>query len=108
MEFTATRKRAIKDGTEYDHLFLEAQLTEPVLKGDSDVQDTVHFMMDIVAKDNKDTLKITKKLKGKTLYETCKNIYDFTYNYIQYEKDKHGIEQLRRTARTWHDRKKGL
>lgn len=63
----------------------------------------------VIVKDTlEDTRQIAQVLKGRTLQETCKNVFDFLYNHIQYKLDKDGVEQLRRPARSWADRRSGI
>ena len=54
------------------------------------------------------TEKIAKVLKGRTLEETCSNIWHFVYNHIQYKRDEEGVEQVRSPRRAWSDRKTGV
>jgi hypothetical protein len=40
-------------------------------------------------------------LRRSSTLDTCKAIWDFIYDYVQYKLDKRGLEQLRRPARSW-------
>ncbi|MBI3136053.1 MAG: hypothetical protein HYZ14_15355 [Bacteroidetes bacterium] len=40
--------------------------------------------------------------------ETCKNVWNFCFKNIQYELDEQGKEQVRRPARAWRDRFRGI
>ena len=104
----ATRKRNIQSGLEYDHLFPAAKMQDDVVIRDGNVKDTVHLMADVVNKYIDDTRLIAPKLKGKNLEQTCRNIWDFVYDHIQYKLDQKGLEQLRRPARSWYDRISGV
>lgn len=100
--------RNIKDGSEYDHLFPRAKLTERTVKRGANVEDTVKFIPQVVKQTKWQTDSLTKILKGKSTYESCKNIWDFVYKHIRYFKDDEGLEQIRSPARAWHDRFRGV
>ncbi len=96
--------RKIKSGFEFDKYFpVPENLNTTVKQGN--VNDTVHLMAKYLVQDAGDTKLIAPLLKGKNLLETCENIYNFVFTYIQYELDEPGLEQLRRPSRLWHDRK---
>jgi hypothetical protein len=104
----AQHQRNIKSGKEYDYLFPHAKGEEITIKWDADVYDTLRFIPKMVLETLNDTKALSKKLKGNTLYETCENIWDFVYYHIQYHYDKEGVEQVRRPARSWMDRVRGV
>ena len=104
----ASHTRKIESGKEYDYLFPKAEGGEIMLKWDADVWDTLGQIPKIVYDTLDDTKGIAKLLKGNTLYETCENIWDFVYHHIQYAHDEEGVEQLRRPARSWMDRVRGV
>lgn len=104
----ANHKRHIKSGAEFNHLFPIPVGEEVEIKRDANVAATVAFIPQVVLETLNDTKRISKILKGDTLDETCSNIWHFVYNHIQYAKDKDGVEQVRRPARAWHDRTRGV
>ena len=104
----ATHRRNIKSGREYDQYFPRSEGQNKILKQNATVYDTLDSIQDIVTGNLKDTERIAKILKKVTTQETCKSIFDFAYWHIQYDKDQEGIEQLRRPARAWSDRKSGI
>lgn len=104
----ASHTRKTENGSEYDYLFPKAQGKEIMLKWDANVWDTLGEIPRIVYETLNDTKKLSKLLKADTLDETCKNIWDFVYHHIQYQQDEEGTEQLRRPARTWMDRVRGV
>lgn len=101
----AERKRRLKDGREFDHLFPPPSEQDIVIKKSANVEDTMKFIRETLPKTLWQTEKIAKVLKGKTLEETCSNIWHFVYNHIQYKRDEDGVEQVRSPRRTWWDRK---
>ena len=101
---TAKGKRKISPGREFNKYFPSPNNTDPILHKNGSVDDTVDFCIDIVKKTLSDTRAISKILKGDSLEETCRNIFDFYYKHFQYHLDKTGVEQLRRPARAWQDR----
>ena len=101
----AKNKRSLKNGYEYDSLIPKADFETQTLSNFITVDDTVSSIIKIVQKTQKDTEKLAQTLKRDTLDETCRAIFDFVYNHIQYVKDRTGYEELRRPARTWADKK---
>lgn len=104
----ANHKRIIQNGEKYNHLFPKPQGDDIEIKRDAGVSETIALIPQVVAETLQDTKKISKLLKGNTLDETCSNIWHFVYNHIQYEKDKDGVEQIRRPSRAWYDRTRGV
>ncbi len=104
----ATTKRNVKDGTQYDVLFPRADNKVITVKRNADVNNTIEFIEKVVRNTSYQTEKIAEKLKGKTIRETCKNIWNFVYDHITYEKDERGKEQVRSPAKVWADRKQGV
>lgn len=104
----ANHKRQIKSGIEFNHLFPKPIGEEVEIKRDADVSATVAFIPQVVFETLGDTSRISKLLKGNSLDETCENIWHFVYQHLQYAKDKDGVEQIRRPARAWHDRTRGV
>ena len=100
--------RAIKNGNEYDKYFPTPEAQDTVIIENGAVEDTVELMKKVVWRYLEDTEKIAQYLEGKNTLETSSNIWDFLYNHIQYRLDKRGLEQLRRPARSWADRKEGI
>jgi hypothetical protein len=103
-----TRKRHIKSGREYDHLFPPPSDQDITIKKHGDVEDTMKLIQRTVPKTLWHTEKIAKKLKGKSLNETCSNIWHFVYDHIQYKRDKDGVEQVRSPRRAWWERSSGV
>tara|TARA_B110000902_G_scaffold165090_1_gene188586 strand:+ start:6539 stop:8344 length:1806 start_codon:yes stop_codon:yes gene_type:complete len=100
--------RVIRPGEEYDKYFPKPQAQDRIIIEDGEVGDTVDLMKRVVWKYIEDTKGIAPLLKGKTLNETCENTWNFLYHHIQYKLDERGLEQLRRPARSWSDRKSGI
>lgn len=98
-------KRTIKSGSEFDRLFPVAHGGTKVIQRAADLSHTMNLINHVVDTTLPDTIKIAKHLKGATLRQTAENIWWFVHDYIRYEKDAPGIEQIRRPARTWADRK---
>lgn len=105
---TASHRRRIKPGTQYNKYFPATVGTNPLLSKGADVYQTIGYVEQVVKQTLDHTAKIALVLKGSTLNETCKNIYNFCYSNIQYKLDKPGEEQLRTPARAWKDRKTGI
>jgi len=104
----ANKKRKIKSGEEFDHLFPKPLFLDPTIKKGATVNDTVRFIPQVVRETLFQTAKLAPLLKGSNVYETCKNIWEFVYTHIAYKKDEEGKEQIRSPARGWHDRFHGI
>jgi len=104
----AKTKRHIKPGYEYDQLFPASVNNNETIRRNANVYHTVQFIPKVVQETLPQTKKIAQRLKGNTVYDTCKNIWHFVYQHINYKKDEEGFEQIRSPSRTWHDRKQGV
>lgn len=104
----ADKKRRLKDGGTFDHLFPPPSETDTTIKKSADVEDTLRFIRTALPQTLWQTERIAKALKGRTLEETCSNIWHFVYEHIQYKRDEDGVEQVRSPRRTWWDRKTGV
>jgi len=108
LELTAG-PRLIRDGKDFDSFFpMRLSMTDPIVKRDGSVEDSVKFMAKVAEQFKADTALLAPYLKGQNLHETCANIWDFIYSFIQYHEDADEVEQIRRPARTWADRKNGV
>jgi hypothetical protein len=105
---TNDRKRRLKSGNEFEHLFPLPSNTDRRIKGNADVEDTLKLIRSTAPQTLWQTEKIARVLKGKTLDETCSNIWHFVYRHIQYKRDEDGVEQVRSPRRTWWERKSGV
>lgn len=103
----ADKKRRLKDGREFDHLFPPPSEKDTTIKKSADVEDTMEFIRASLPQTLWHTEKIAKVLKGRSLEETCSHIWHFVYEHIQYKRDEDGVEQVRSPRRTWWDRKTG-
>ena len=84
----ADRKRRLKDGREFDHLFPPPGIKDTTIKKSANVEDTMKLIRTALPKTLWQTEKIAKVLKGRTLEETCSNIWHFVYQHIQYKRDE--------------------
>jgi hypothetical protein len=106
----AVGRRKIRGGKEFDYMFPTPDGTDERVQHDGNVEDTVLWCGWVVKKYYRDTEKLASYLKGKSKDEKdlYKNIFDFCYNHIQYHLDRNGVEELRRPAVSWRDRKYGV
>ena len=100
--------RPIKNGDKYNRYFPKPDVKDRVIIEDGEVSQTVDLMKKVVWKYINDTKKIAPLLKGNTIAQSCDNIWNFLYHHIQYQLDQDGLEQLRRPARSWHERNEGI
>lgn len=102
----AANGRRVRSGKEFEDLFPPATGNDLTIKKSADVSDTVKFIQDKVPEIAWQTEKFARYIKGKTLEESCSNIWHWVYDHIPYAKDEKGIEQIRSPRRTFHDRNK--
>lgn len=101
----SNENRNIRRGSEYDRLFPLGSPSNSLVTGSEDVFATRRHMIKIVRNSLDETRQIARHLKGSSLQETLKNIYDFLYDHVKYAKDRSGAEHLRSPLETWRDRK---
>jgi hypothetical protein len=94
--------RNTQDGRKFNNLIKKATGKEVFVKN-GNVLETVESCIDIVASHHREVEDLARKLKADNLKDTCRNIFNFAYNYLQYQKDDDGTEQLRTPARSWLD-----
>jgi hypothetical protein len=106
----ASGKRAIKNGSEFNAYFDLGQVKgqEVELMEAGSVYDTLKQMHKIVRSTLPQTKRIASKLKASSREATCRNIFNFLYEHVQYKKDNPLREQLRTPLRTWKDRTTGV
>lgn len=102
----AEYRRTLKDGSQYDKYIPKAQGTYDIVTNNGNVHRTVQDMDKYCRVTLEDTIKLVPLLKGNSLPETLKNVFNFWYNHCQYKLDKDGVEELRRPRRAWHDGQK--
>ncbi len=100
--------RPIESGTAWQAMFPTPDRQDRIVLEDGEVSDTVTLMTGVVLKYLDDTARLAPTLRRKSLESTCRAVWDFVYRHIQYKLDKKGVEQLRRPARTWQERKTGV
>ncbi len=106
----AQQARHIHPGKQYEALIPKSIRQDTVVKGSgkAELKDTLELMKRMILETVTDTTLLAQKLRSTTVLNTCKNIWHFVYQHIQYKMDKRGIEQVRRPSRTWADRKTGV
>lgn len=96
--------RASRDGQLYEGIIPAPNWTEIIVRPNGSVTDTVAEMKKIIKHYSWQVAKLAPRLKGKDLYSTCKNVWDFLFTHIKYMEDDEGKEQLRTPARSWAQR----
>ncbi len=94
--------RNTQNGKKFNHLIKKANGKDTLIKN-GNVIETVENCIDIIASHYREVEELASQLKSDTLKETCRNIFNFSYTYLQYHKDDEGTEQLRTPARSWLD-----
>ncbi len=94
--------RNTQNGKRFNHLIKKANGQDTFIKN-GNVIETVESCIDIIGTHFREVEELASNLQGGSLKETCRNIFNFSYNYLQYHKDDDGTEQLRTPSRSWLD-----
>ncbi len=94
--------RNTQNGKRFNHLIKKANGLDTFIKN-GNVIETVESCIDIIGTHFREVEELASMLQGDSLKETCRNIFNFSYNYLQYHKDDDGTEQLRTPSRSWLD-----
>ncbi|WP_430811631.1 MULTISPECIES: hypothetical protein [unclassified Carboxylicivirga] len=100
--------RNTQDGRQYNHLIKRASGKDVFVKN-GNVLETVESCIDLIAEHYREVedlaqmLKVGEATEPAEVKDTCRNIFNFAYHYLQYHKDEDGTEQLRTPARSWLD-----
>lgn len=95
--------RKVKDGSRFNKYFTKPDNKNKRLTGNGEVEEVVDLAIQIVRDHHQEAAGIARVLKGRTIQETAANIFEFAYNYLQYRRDRPGVEELRTPARSWYD-----
>lgn len=93
-------KKLIAD-PEFDSLIPKPSGRVEIIKRHARLEDTLAFLPEAVKKVAWQVEKIAPLLKGRTLEETCQNIWERFYTRIQYRKDEPNKEQIQSPRVTW-------
>lgn len=94
--------RNTQDGRKFNHLIKKANGQDTFIKN-GNVIETVETCIDVIASHHREVEGLAKIIEGSSIKETCRNIFNFSYSYLQYQKDEDGTEQLRTPSRSWLD-----
>ncbi len=94
--------RNTQNGKRFNHLIKKANGQDTFIKN-GNVIETVESCIDIIGTHFREVEELASRLQGDSLKESCRNIFNFSYNYLQYHKDDDGTEQLRTPSRSWLD-----
>lgn len=97
--------RASRDGGLFEGMIPAPHWSEMIVRPNGKVTETVAEMKKVIQHYNWQVAKVAPRLKGKDLYDTCKNIWNFLFTHIKYMEDEEGKEQLRTPARSWAERR---
>lgn len=101
-------RRNILSGDRFNSFFPKATMHTIPVKSNASLTHTLQTIPQVVHSTLWQTQKLASFLKTDTIFSTCKNIWQFVYQHINYQKDEKGREQIRTPARVWNDRKTGV
>lgn len=100
--------RASKGGESFEGLIPAPTWTEETVNRNGSVSDTVQSMAEVIKHYHWQAAKIAPLMKGATLYDTCRNIWEFLFKHIRYNEDTPNKEELRTFARSFAQRRTGI
>ena len=112
MQSKSSRKLA--DGAGYDVLISPAAKRDRLISKEAGVPDTLRLVARVATEYRGEVAKLADKLRVNTaagavdVKATCRALWEFVYNHIQYHLDEPGLEQVRHPARSWADRVRGV
>lgn len=101
-------RRKILSGDRFNSFFPKANLQTIPVQSDASLTHTLQTIPQVVKSTLWHTQKLASFLETTDIFSTCKNIWKFVYQHINYRKDQKGKEQIRTPARVWNDRKAGV
>lgn len=104
----AQYNRQLKSGAQFNGLIPKPKNEVEVVSKSTNISETVDWIVHIIYSTLWQTKALAPKLAGRTLIETCQNIWEFIYEHIQYREDDKDAEQLHEPARIWAKRKIGV
>lgn len=76
-----------------------------VMHRDGDVEDIIEVILYADSMSKSFTPQLAQALRGKTDYETMRNVWTFVKRNVRYVRDRVGYEVIKSPGKTWHDRK---
>jgi hypothetical protein len=105
-EIVGQGRRSIKDGSPYTRLIKIEDVKNTSSLTYGNVDNTVQMMCSIIEKYHYQVTDLANFLRKGTELETCKSIWNFVFNHVQYKRDRVDREQLSTPARIWLNREK--
>lgn len=97
----STTEKTLNRNTRFDHLFKKPDWNQRIVRRAGLVTDVVTDMKDVVFKYRNQTKEFAPYMRGISIYETCRNIWNFWYSRCKYKEDIKGLEQLRTADRSY-------
>lgn len=101
-------RRNIKSGEEFEKFFDKPTGSVQTIKRDAKLSDTIEFLPKAIHLVVPQTRRIAKHLERETQYQTCKSIWEWCYNHLQYKEDEKGKEQIKSPNVSFATRKIGI
>lgn len=97
----STTEKILDRSTKYDHLFPEPDWKQRIARREGEVLDVIEDIKKVIFDYREQTRQFAPFMRGKNIYETCRNIWNFWYNRCRYKEDIKGLEQLRTAPRSY-------
>jgi hypothetical protein len=99
--FVSTTEKKLDRSTTYDHLFPKPDWKQTIVRRNGKVTDVVADMKKVIYGYREQARLFAPYMRGKDIYETCRNIWTFWYNRCKYKEDTEGLEELRTISRSY-------
>ncbi len=97
---STTEKRVIKS-TRYDRLFEPCDWKETIIRPNGDLDIVIEKIFGVIKTYQYQVNQFAPTQRAKTIYQTCRNLWNFWYSRCNYLEDIKGREQLRTPARSY-------
>lgn len=109
----AQHQRRLKEGTAYNALIAASTNRDKLIAKQAGVPDTLALVRRVASEYHQEVSKLAEHLAVRKqgqldVAATCRALWQFVYEHIQYHLDEPGLEQVRHPARSWADRVRGV
>lgn len=85
------------------HLLPECEHKTYVIKKHAKLKDTIEFILKAIRWTAFQTEELAKVINGSSFYDTCRAVFSWVYDRVQYQRDPEGIEAVKGPIRTIMD-----
>ncbi len=97
----STTVKQLDRSTRFDHLFAVPDWEQTIIRRAGKIDDVITDITKVVFDYRDQTKQFAPYMRGTSIYETCRNVWEFWYRRAHYKEDARGLEQLRTPARSY-------